>query len=200
MFDARLRPLIDPPLNAAGRRLAAAGVGADAVTLAGFACGIAAAFAICWHAPLLAALLILANRLADGLDGAVARARARTDRGGYLDIVLDFFFYGAIPFAFALADPAANALAASALLLSFYMNGASFLGFAIMAEKRGLSTSAQGAKSLYYLGGLAEGAETIAVFLAFCLFPAAFAPIAWAFAAVCAVSATARLVMVSRLL
>ncbi|MCC4243944.1 CDP-alcohol phosphatidyltransferase family protein [Stappia indica] len=200
MFDARLRPLIDPPLNAAGRRLAAAGVGADAVTLAGFACGIAAAFAICWHAPLLAALLILANRLADGLDGAVARARARTDRGGYLDIVLDFFFYGAIPFAFALADPAANALAASALLLSFYMNGASFLGFAIMAEKRGFSTSAQGAKSLYYLGGLAEGAETIAVFLAFCLFPAAFAPIAWAFAAVCAVSATARLVMVSRLL
>ncbi|SOC10293.1 CDP-alcohol phosphatidyltransferase family protein [Stappia indica] len=200
MFDARLRPLIDPPLNAAGRRLAAAGVGADAVTLAGFACGIAAAFAICWHAPLLAALLILANRLADGLDGAVARARTRTDRGGYLDIVLDFFFYGAIPFAFALADPAANALAASALLLSFYMNGASFLGFAIMAEKRGFSTSAQGAKSLYYLGGLAEGAETIAVFLAFCLFPAAFAPIAWAFAAVCAVSATARLVMVSRLL
>lgn len=200
MFDARLRPLIDPPLNAAGRRLAAAGVGADAVTLAGFACGIAAAFAICWSAPLLAALLILANRLADGLDGAVARARARTDRGGYLDIVLDFFFYGAIPFAFALADPAANALAASALLLSFYMNGASFLGFAIMAEKRGFSTSAQGAKSLYYLGGLAEGAETIAVFLAFCLFPAAFAPIAWAFAAVCAVSATARLVMVSRLL
>ncbi|WP_067339542.1 CDP-alcohol phosphatidyltransferase family protein [Stappia indica] len=200
MFDARLRPLIDPPLNAAGRRLAAAGVGADAVTLAGFACGIAAAFAICWHAPLLAALLILANRLADGLDGAVARARARTDRGGYLDIVLDFFFYGAIPFAFALADPAANALAASALLLSFYMNGASFLGFAIMAEKRGLATSAQGAKSLYYLGGLAEGAETIAVFLAFCLLPAAFAPIAWAFAAVCAVSATARLVMVSRLL
>lgn len=200
MFDARLRPLIDPPLNAAGRRLAAAGVSADAVTLAGFACGIAAALAICWHAPLLAALLILANRLADGLDGAVARARARTDRGGYLDIVLDFFFYGAIPFAFALADPAANALAASALLLSFYMNGASFLGFAIMAEKRGFSTSAQGAKSLYYLGGLAEGAETIAVFLAFCLFPAAFAPIAWAFAAVCAVSATARLVMVSRLL
>lgn len=200
MFDARLRPLIDPPLNAAGRRLAAAGISADAVTLAGFACGIAAAFAICWHAPLLGALLILANRLADGLDGAVARARVRTDRGGYLDIVLDFFFYGAIPFAFALADPSANALAASALLLSFYMNGASFLGFAIMAEKRGLSTSAQGSKSLYYLGGLAEGAETIAVFLAFCLFPAAFAPMAWAFAAVCAVSATARLVMVSRLL
>ena len=200
MFDARLRPLIDPPLNAAGRRLAAAGVAADAVTLAGFACGMGAALAVWAGTPLLAALLILANRLADGLDGAVARARGRTDRGGYLDIVLDFFFYGAIPFAFALADPAANALAASALLLGFYMNGASFLGFAIMAEKRGLATSAQGAKSLYYLGGLAEGAETIAVFLAFCLFPAAFAPIAWAFAAVCAVSATARLVMVARLL
>ena len=46
MFDAHLRPLIDPPLNALGRRLAAWGVGANAVTLAGLALGIGAAVAI----------------------------------------------------------------------------------------------------------------------------------------------------------
>ncbi|MHC5654441.1 CDP-alcohol phosphatidyltransferase family protein [Stappia sp. ICDLI1TA098] len=200
MFDARLRPLIDPPLDAAGRRLARLGIAADQVTLAGFACGMGAALAIALGAPLAGAVLVALNRLLDGLDGAVARASHKSDRGGYLDIVLDFFFYGAIPFAFALHAPQANALAAGALLLAFYMNGASFLGFAIMAEKRGLSTDAQGRKSLYYLGGLAEGAETIAVFLAMCLLPSCFAILAWGFAAVCVISAVSRVVLVAGLL
>ncbi|WP_425088293.1 CDP-alcohol phosphatidyltransferase family protein [Stappia sp.] len=200
MFDARLRPLIDPPLNAAGRRLAARGVSPDAVTLTGFGLGLGAALAIALGAPLVAFVLIALNRLADGLDGAVARASRKSDRGGYLDIVLDFFFYGTVPFAFAALDPDANALAAAALLLSFYMNGASFLGFSVMAEKRGITTDIQGQKSLYYLGGLAEGAETIAVFLAMCLWPQAFPVLAWGFAAICLVSALARVVLVARML
>ena len=135
------------------------------------------------------------NRLADGLDGAVARVNGWTDLGGYLDITLDFFFYGAVPFAFAVLAPEANALAAAALLLSFYANGASFLAFAIMAEKHGLETDRQGSKSLYYLGGLAEGAETIGVFVVMCLWPAGFAALAWTFAAVCIVSAGARILI-----
>jgi phosphatidylglycerophosphate synthase len=200
MFDARLRPLIDPPLNAAGRWLAARGITADTVTLIGFGLGMLAAVAIALGAPIAAFVLIALNRLADGLDGAVARASRKSDRGGYLDIVLDFFFYGAVPFAFAVLDPQANALAAAALLLSFYMNGASFLGFSVMAEKRGITTDIQGQKSLYYLGGLAEGAETIAVFLAMCLWPQAFPVLAWAFAAICLVSALARVVLVARML
>lgn len=200
MFDAAFRRLIDPPLNAAGRRIAASGIAANHITWAGFLCGIAAAAAIALGAFGLAGLLIVLNRLADGLDGAVARATQKTDLGGYLDIVLDFFFYGAVPFAFAVFDPAANAYAAAALLLAFYMNGATFLGFAVMAEKRGLKTDIQGAKSLYYLGGLAEGAETIAVFLAMCVFAGSFAAIAWAFAAVCTVSASARLILVAGML
>ncbi len=200
MFDAALRRLIDPPLNAAGRRIAAAGISADALTFAGFGCGLAAAVAVAFQEFGVAVAFVAANRLADGLDGAVARATARTDKGGYLDIVLDFFFYGAFPFAFALAQPADNALPAAALLLSFYMNGAAFLGFAVMAERRGLSTAAQGVKSLYYLGGLAEGAETIAVFIAMCLVPAWFPMLAYGFAAVCAVSAVSRLLLVARLL
>ncbi|ADZ71678.1 CDP-alcohol phosphatidyltransferase family protein [Polymorphum gilvum] len=195
MFDARLRPLIDPPLNALGRRLAERGVSANAVTIAGGGLGAAAAVAIALGAPVLAAILIVTNRLADGLDGAVARSTRKTDLGGYLDIVLDFFFYGSVPFAFAILDPDTNALAAAALLFSFYANGAAFLAFAIMAEKNGLATTRQGSKSLYYLGGLAEGAETIGVFLAMCLWPAGFAVLAWSFAAVCFLSAAARFVM-----
>lgn len=193
MFDARLRPLIDPPLDAVGRTLAATGLAANAVTAIGLGFGLAAAALIALGYPLLALPLLLANRLADGLDGAIARATSRTDLGGYLDIVFDFLFYGAVPVAFALADPEANGVAAAVLLFSFYANGAAFLTFAIMAERRRLETSRQGLKSLYYLGGLAEGAETILVFTLMCVWPDSFAGLAYGFAALCGLSAAARI-------
>lgn len=195
MFDARIRPLIDPLLNRLGLALANAGVGPIFVTLVGFAMGMGAAVAIAAGYFLLGFVLIAFNRLADGLDGAVARATRKTDLGGYLDITLDFVFYGVIPLAFALQDPATNALPAAALLCSFYANGSAFLAFAIMAERRGLSTDRQGQKSLYYLGGLAEGTETIALFLLMALLPDWFPVLAWAFAAVCFVSAGARVMI-----
>src|SRR6185369_11113801 len=106
-----------------------------------------------------------------------------TDRGGFLDIVLDFGFYAAIPLGFVLAEPATNAVAGAVLIASFYVNGASFLAYAVMAERRGLSTAARGAKSLYFTTGLAEATETIAIFCAFCVFPGAFSPLAYGFAA-----------------
>lgn len=193
MFDSRLRPLIDPPLNRVGRVLAARGVTADHVTLAGLALGLVAALVLALGGPGWIALgPILAGRLADGLDGAIARAKGKTDFGGYLDIACDFVFYGAIPLAFAIRDPA-NAVPAAFLLFSFYVNAASFLGFAAVAAKRGLETRAQGEKSLYYAAGLLEGAETIALFVAFSLWPWHFAPLAWTFGALCLVTAIARL-------
>ena len=195
MLDTRLRRLIDPPLDAIGRALAGRGISADQVTLAGFAAGIGAAVLIAAGLTLAGLALIGVSRLADGLDGAVARATSKTDRGGFLDIALDFAFYAAIPLAFAIADPARNALAAACLLAAFLANGAAFLAFAVMAERRKLTTSAQGQKSLYYVAGLAEGAETIAAFVAMCLWPAAFPGIAFIFAGVCALSAAARLVL-----
>jgi phosphatidylglycerophosphate synthase len=200
VLDATIRRHIDPPLDAAGRWLAGRGIGADAVTVIGFLLGAAGAAAIALGNVTVGLVLILANRLADGLDGAVARATRRTDRGGFLDIVLDFAFYAAVPLGFAALDPARNALAAAVLLASFLANGAAFFAFALMAERRGLATRAQGAKSLYYLAGLAEGTETIIAFVAFCLFPSAFPLLACAFAALCAVSATARVALAWRML
>ncbi|WP_417626175.1 CDP-alcohol phosphatidyltransferase family protein [Pararhodobacter aggregans] len=192
MLDRYLRPLIDPPLNRLGRGLVRAGIGANAVTLAGLLLGLGAAGAIAWGAPLVGLGLILASRLADGLDGAVARATRLSDLGGFLDIVADFIFYAAVPLGFVLADPGANAVAGAALIASFYVNAATFLGFSILAAKRGLATEARGRKSWYHAGGLLEGSETIAFFLAFCLWPAAFAPLAWAFAALTLVTAAGR--------
>ncbi|WP_308914896.1 CDP-alcohol phosphatidyltransferase family protein [Jannaschia sp. LMIT008] len=192
MFDARLRPLIDPPLNALGRCLARRGMTADGVTLGGLIAGLVAAGLIAAGHPEWALLPLLGSRLLDGLDGAVARASRRTDFGGYLDIVCDFAFYGVVPLAFAVLDPSANAVPAAFLLFAFYVNGATFLGFAILAEKRGLETSAQGIKSLYYSAGLLEGAETILFLSVVCLVPAWFAALAWLFGGLCLVTATAR--------
>ncbi len=191
MLDARARRLIDPPLDQMGATLARRGLTADGLTLAGLAVGLLAAVTIALGAPGWALVPLLASRLLDGLDGAVARATAPTDFGGYLDIWSDFVFYGAVPFGFAVLDPA-NALAAAFLLLSFYVNGTSFLGFAAQAAKQGMETRAQGRKSLYYSAGLLEGTETIAVFVAFCMFPGWFAPLAWVFGALCLLTAAAR--------
>lgn len=193
MLDGVLKKRIDPPIAFLAAMLCRQGIGADAVTAAGLVLGLAAAAAIAFGQLWLGLVLILASRLADGLDGAVARLTRRTDRGGYLDIVFDYIFYGAIPLAFAVLDPAANALAAAVLLTSFYANGASFLAFAVMAEKRGLSTRQRGEKSLYFSTGLAEATETIATFVLFCLFPAHFAVIAYVFAAMTAWTCVSRI-------
>jgi phosphatidylglycerophosphate synthase len=140
-------------------------------------------------------IVLLASRLCDGLDGAVARVNGKTDFGGFLDIVLDFAVYGIVPLGFVIADPAANAIAGAALIFSFYVNGASFLAFAIMAEKHGMTTDQRGEKSLFFTTGLAEATETIAVFVAACLFPSWFPVLAWVFAAICLYTALSRIVM-----
>jgi phosphatidylglycerophosphate synthase len=185
MLDARLRRLIDPPLDRLCGPLARYGLSANLATLVGFAVGLAAMAAIAREAYGLGLSLLLLNRLLDGLDGALARRHGITDLGGFLDIVGDFIVYAGVPLAFALADPGANALAAAFLIFSFIGTGTSFLAFAIMAAKRGITTELRGRKSLYYLGGLTEGTETILAFVLACLWPAWFPLIAWVFGGLC---------------
>jgi phosphatidylglycerophosphate synthase len=133
MVDSALRSVIDPPLNAAGRVLAGLGVGANAASLVGLVIGVAGAAAIAVQEFEIGLVLILLNRLIDGLDGAIARARGLTDFGGYLDIFADFVFYAAVPAGFAVADPA-NRLPAAILLASFIVAGTSFLAWAVQAR------------------------------------------------------------------
>lgn len=198
MFDAQIRPIIDPVLNAQGRVLARLGFTANQITLIGLGLGLLACGLIAVGATLWALLPLLVSRLADGLDGAVARARGGTDFGGYLDITCDFLFYGAVPFAFVVADPAANGLAGAFLLLSFYVNGTSFLGFALLADRHGLRSEARGKKALYFTGGLLEGTETIAFLVLLCLLPQAFAPMAWVFGGLCFLTAASRVLLAWR--
>lgn len=193
MFDARIRPLIDPPLNAAGHWLAMRGITANFVTVSGFVLGLGGALAIALGDAYFALALIVISRLADGLDGAIARATQKTDLGGFLDIALDFIFYGAVPLAFAIHNPTQNALPAAILLMSFFANGTTFLAFAVMAERRSMETTAQGEKTLYYMSGIAEGGETIIALCAFCILPQYFAEIAYVYAAMCFMSALGRI-------
>ena len=194
MFDARLRPLIDPPLNRAGRALAGIGVTANMLTFAGLALGLGGAVAIAFGHVWGGLALIVASRVLDGLDGAVARATAPTALGGYFDIVADFAFYVSIPLGFGVMA-ASNTLPALVLVSSFVLTGVSFLAFAVTAAERDEQTQAHGAKSFFYSTGLAEGGETIAVFIAMCLFPAWFGAIAYGYAALCALTVFQRSAM-----
>ncbi|MCX7348515.1 MAG: CDP-alcohol phosphatidyltransferase family protein [Alphaproteobacteria bacterium] len=193
MLDRLALKLVKPAVDGAARQLSKRGITADQVTLAGFALGLLAAVLVASGHSVLAVLPLLANRALDGIDGALARLSTTSERGAFLDISLDFVFYAAIPLAFGVAEPAANALAAAVLLAAFVVTGTSFLAFAVLAEKRGLKSTAYPSKAFYYLGGLTEGTETIACFLAMCLWPQHFAGLAYFYAMLCALTAAARL-------
>lgn len=192
MLDSRIRPYIDLFTNSIGPRFARMGITANMVTVISFGLGVLA-FAVITQEMFVAAFILIAlNRIGDGIDGAIARHEGMSDFGGYLDIVLDFIFYALIPLGFAIQNPE-NAVAAAVLIVSFVGTGSSFLAYAIIAEKRGMSTEIRGKKSLYYLGGLTEGTETIAVLLAMCVWPEFFSIFAYIFAILCGVTTVTRI-------
>jgi phosphatidylglycerophosphate synthase len=200
MLDRRAIALLAPLLAPLARGLVRIGVHADHVTLAGFGVGLTAASAIAMQQYAWGLALIALSRLADGLDGAVARLTTPTDRGAFLDITLDFLFYAAVPLAFAFADPAANALPAAVLIAAFIGTATTFLAFATLAAQRGLKSAAYPDKGLYYLGGLTEATETLACFALMCLWPQHFGWWAGGFAALCGLTIATRLVAGWRLL
>ena len=183
---------MDRLLHPVARGLVARGVQANHITIIGLVFGLAAAVCVAFQLFGIAFLLIALNRLADGLDGAIARASMATDFGGYLDIVCDFVFYSAIPLAFAAAQPE-NALASAFLIFSFIGTSSSFLAFAILAEKNNISTEIRGAKAFYYIGGLTEGAETIFLLLAMVIWPSYFIFMAFGFGLLCWVTTITRI-------
>ncbi|MFQ3205708.1 MULTISPECIES: CDP-alcohol phosphatidyltransferase family protein [unclassified Pseudoalteromonas] len=194
MLDKFVTPIIKPLLTPVVMLINKSGITANQLTVFGFLVGMFAvpllAFEM-WYGALIAIAL---NRILDGLDGALARyANQSSSAGGFLDITLDFLFYAAIPLGFILANPAQNAIAGAILLATFIGTGSSFLAFAIAAEKFKLDKPQFKYKSFYYLNGLTEGTETIALFVAFCIWPQHFAIMASLFAAACAITIFTRI-------
>ncbi|AZI58364.1 CDP-alcohol phosphatidyltransferase [Nakamurella antarctica] len=189
MLDRRARALLTPSLDAAAARLAALGVPALALTGVGWLLGVGACVAAAFGGWLLALALWLANRLCDGLDGPVARRRGSTDLGGFLDLLADFSIYAGFVLAVGIAAPDAR-VACLALLVSYYLSGTAFLALSSLQEKR--KAIAPDNRSLQFVGGLAEGTETVIVYCVFCLFPGHAQVIAWVFAAAVLITALQR--------
>lgn len=192
MIDARLRRLIDPPLDFAARYACSMAITANQITIGSFLIGMLAIPLLAQQQYLAALVAIAINRLGDGLDGAVARRSTATDIGGYLDIVLDFIFYSGVVFGLVLARPQ-DATWGAFLIFSFIGTGSSFLAYSTFAAKRRITTEIRGKKSIYYLGGLTEGFETIVALVAICLFPDSFRLIALVFGCMCWITTATRL-------
>jgi phosphatidylglycerophosphate synthase len=193
MLDRIALQLLRPTLSVAARGLKRMGIHADHVTVFGFAIGMSAALAIVLNQHLFGLALLLVSRVFDGIDGTLARLTAPTDRGGFLDITLDFLFYASIPLAFAIAQPVTNALPAAVLLAAFIGTATTFLAFATLAAQRGMKSTAFPNKGIYYLGGLTEATETLICFTLMCLWPSHFAVFAYSFAALCGLTIVTRL-------
>lgn len=194
MLDKYITPVIKPLLLPVVMFLDKQKITPDQLTVIGFIIGLLAvpllAFEL-WYGALIA---IAINRIFDGLDGTLARySQQSSSAGGFLDITLDFLFYAAIPLGFILANPTQNAIAGSILLAAFIGTGSSFLAFAIAAEKFKLEKPQFKYKSFYYLNGLTEGTETIALFIALCIWPQHFALLASLFAFACAITIVTRI-------
>ncbi len=184
MLDAFIRPIIDPPLDKFGAIVSRAGVSPNVITIIGFCVGLGAILLIALEAYGYGLAFVILNRLFDGLDGGVARHNGVSDIGGYLDIVCDFIVYSGVAFAFAVAMPETAPWVAF-LIFSYVGATSSFLAYAILAERHGLKTSKRGQKSIYYLGGICEGTETIAVMVIMCLRPDWVVPVAFTYGIMC---------------
>lgn len=189
--------MLRPGLDRAGARLAARGVRPTVLTAAGWTVGAGACVAAATSQWSLALVLWLANRLLDGLDGATARATAPTERGGFLDVMADFSVYAGFVVGVAVAVPSAR-LACVALLAAYYASGTAFLALSSLLERRRHRLGDE--RSLRFVGGLAEGTETVVVYALFTLLPQHAAAIAWTFAVAVAVTAVQRIVFALRVL
>ena len=142
--------------------------------------GLLSASAIVYQEFGIALILWLLNRVLDGLDGVVARAHHKqSDFGGYLDLLLDFVVYLAIPIALLVALPTSANLWAGIGLLSIYvLNLLSWSTLSAIIEKRQLQTMDR-LTTMEMPTGIVEGAETIIFYALFLLLPGYIAYLFW---------------------
>jgi phosphatidylglycerophosphate synthase len=197
MFDVALRRFVDPALNRIAVGIVDARISANMLTISGAGLALAAAFFVSQSNFAAALGFILLNRIVDGLDGAVARIKGPTEFGGYLDTICDYIFYLSIPVAFGLMDQV-NQIPALLLVASFTLTAVSFLAFAAIALRHASDDGAHGPKAFIYSTGLMEGAETIAFFALFCLFPGFFPTLAIVFAALCLLTVVQRFILAAK--
>lgn len=202
MFDRVLRALKDR-LLAPLARLLGSSVTPNFISIVAFLFGMSSAVAAYSARDGLALVFWLLNRVLDGLDGTHARVHERqTDFGGYLDIVLDFTVYAAIPSALVLGSESRELAAPGVFLLStFFVNAASLMYLAAILERRALGAASQGELTTVTMPpGLIAGAETVLFFALFLALPAWRTALFWTMGALVCVNIVQRLVWARRVL
>lgn len=196
MLDAAMRARLQGPFDRVAAPLDRAGVGPNSVTAVGLGIGVAACVAIATGRWWLGLALWIVNRLADGLDGPLARRQGPTDFGGLFDILADFAIYGGVLVAMGIAEPDAR-IAALVVFLTYYLSGSSFLAFSSLATRRELAGDG---RSLQFPAGLAEGTETIAAYIVILAFRGQAELLLWIWAAVVGFTFFQRLFIIAKLL
>lgn len=169
MFDATLRQVKDRAGAPLALRLGA--VSPNVVSVGGFVVGLLAAWQASQGNGPSAVILWLFSRVLDGLDGLIARLHGKqSDFGGYLDIVLDFVVYAAVPIGLTVNAPTPERFVALAVMLSsFYVNAASWMMLAAILEKRGRAEG--GLTTVTMPPGLVGALESIVAYTVFLIWP-----------------------------
>lgn len=193
MFDDVLRRLKDR-LLAPMARLLGAHVAPNTVTLIAFVVGMAAAYAAAQSRIGWSVGLWLANRVLDGFDGTQARVHAlQSDFGGYLDIMLDFTVYAAVPLALIIAEPRL-AMVGAVLQATFFVNAASWMYLSAVLERRNAGAATTGELTTVTMPpGVVAGAETMVLFTLMLAWPAARSTLFWTMSALVGVNVVQRL-------
>lgn len=185
MFDRPLRDLTRSVLARGAAPLVRGGATADWVSAGAFLVGLCAIPAIARHAYLAGLAFLLANRLIDALDGAVARQTRATGRGAFLDMTLDHIVFAGLPFGFALANPACG------LAASFFVFAIAASGFSCIFLQRHVS---QPGETLYsFVGRIMEDTELTLAFAIACFRPDWFAIVAYVAGVLCFLTAGSRI-------
>jgi phosphatidylglycerophosphate synthase len=150
------------------------GVSPNIISVVALLFGLGAALAA-WRGAFGAGLALwIANRVTDGLDGTVARQSERqSDFGGYLDILLDFVVYAAIPVGFAIGSRVPSVLGSATILEgAFFVNACSWMYLSAVLEKRQSGAQSRGELTTVTMPpALVAGFETIVFYALFFLFP-----------------------------
>lgn len=201
MLPAPLVPFLMPQLEAISKNLVERGVPANLLTFISFIAAIGVMASIGLHLYWLAVIMLLINRICDGIDGIVARLHA-AQHGGVLspfgtfaDTLTDIFLYGGIVFAFVLAGPSGFGLPAAFLLFSWLLSAFASLAFDIEAESKGLEDEHRYKNALFFFDGVSSQMEMTIILFLMCVFPAFFPAIAALYGLICMLTVGSRVLM-----
>ena len=194
MFDRQIQKYTQKPLQYIAK-LFLKFISPNHMTLIGFSFGVLMCLSIIIDQYLMAIIFLFLNRLADGLDGTMARLQTPTPLVGYLDIVLDFLIYSGFVLSFGITEQN-NMLLSMVLLFCYIGTGSTFLAkAAILPSLTNQNLNEEIPKSFHYAVGLVEGTETI-VFMVLCLlFPNLFIYFSFIFIILCLITIVFRIIV-----